>query len=142
MASAEQEVRALLENWAEATRHKDIDRLMQLYAPEIVYFDVVPPLQFVGQDEVRRNFLRWFETHAKDISVEIRDLHVAVCGDLAVAFMLYRAGGTLTTGREVGYWVRASVSVRQFDGSWLIAHEHISLPVDFAAGRAVTDLVP
>ncbi|WP_281412362.1 hypothetical protein [Rhizobium laguerreae] len=33
---------------------------MSLYSPEIVYFDVVPPLRFIGSEAVRSNFVRWF----------------------------------------------------------------------------------
>jgi len=51
MTSIEFEVRALLDRRIEACQVKDIDRLMALYAPHIVYFDVVPPNQFRGTDE-------------------------------------------------------------------------------------------
>jgi uncharacterized protein (TIGR02246 family) len=142
MASTEPEVRALLERWSEAVRIKDIERLMSLYAPNIVYFDVVPPLQFTGSDAVRRNFLRWFDSWESGIGQEIRDLHVVASADTAVAYMLVRASGTLKNGREVGYWVRATVVCQRSDQEWLITHEHISLPVDVASGRVVMDLVP
>ena len=56
MASIQSEVRALLESWSEAARIKDIDRLMSLYSPDIVYFDVVH--QYTGSAAVRGNFLR------------------------------------------------------------------------------------
>src|SRR5918998_2524365 len=46
MASTQSEVSALLESWSEAIRIKDIDRLMSLYSPDIVYFDLVPGLQY------------------------------------------------------------------------------------------------
>jgi ketosteroid isomerase-like protein len=39
---SEYEVGALLETRVEACRARDIDRLMSLYSPDIVYFDVVP----------------------------------------------------------------------------------------------------
>jgi hypothetical protein len=42
MASTQSEVRTLLESWSENIRIKDIDRLMSLYSPDIIYFDVVP----------------------------------------------------------------------------------------------------
>jgi hypothetical protein len=57
MASTQSEVRALLESWSEAIRIKDIDRLMSLYSPDIVYFDLVPPLQYSGSAAVRGEFL-------------------------------------------------------------------------------------
>jgi uncharacterized protein (TIGR02246 family) len=142
MASTQAEVRALLDSWSEAVRSKDIDRLMALYAPDIVYFDVVPPLHYSGSDAVRRNFLRWFDAWESGIGQDIRDLTLVASGELAVAHVLIRASGTLKTGREVGYWVRATVGCQRSNQRWVITHEHISLPVDVASGLAVMDLEP
>jgi ketosteroid isomerase-like protein len=142
MASTESEIRTLLENWSEAARAKDIDRLMSLYSPDIVYFDVVPPLQFAGSAAVRANFLRWFGGFESSIGQEVRDQHISLSGDIAVAYMLIRASGTLKDGREVGYWVRATVSCKRSNLRWLITHEHISLPFDFERGSVAMDLVP
>jgi ketosteroid isomerase-like protein len=142
MASTQSEVRALLESWSEAIRIKDIDRLMSLYSLDVIYFDVVPPLRFTGSAAVRGNFLRWFDGWKSSIGVEIRDLNILASGDIAVAYMLHRTSGTLKDGREVGYWVRATVCCQRSDHSWLITHEHISLPVDFKSGKAAVDLVP
>jgi ketosteroid isomerase-like protein len=142
MASTESEIRTLLESWSEAAGAKDIDRLMSHYSPDIVYFDVVPPLQFTGSAAVRANFLRWFDGFESSIGQEIGDSHLLVSGDIAVAYMLIRASGTLKGGREVGYWVRATVACKRSDGRWLITHEHISLPFDFEKGGVAMDLVP
>jgi uncharacterized protein (TIGR02246 family) len=141
-ADARAEIRTLLESWSEAARAKDVDRLMSLYSPDIVYFDVVPPLQYAGSDAVRANFLRWFGGFESSIGQEIRDPHILVSGDIAVAHMLVRASGTLKDGREVGYWVRATVGCKRSDHKWLITHEHISLPFDFEKGSVAMDLVP
>lgn len=142
MTSNDAEIRALLDSWADGIRKKDIDRLMSVYSPDIVYFDVVPPLQIKGSDAVRRNFLRWFDIWSSSIGQDIRDLNIEASGDVAVAYMLIRASGTLKNGREVGYWVRASVSCRRSNDQWLLTHEHVSVPVDFQGGTAVMDLVP
>jgi ketosteroid isomerase-like protein len=140
--ASQSDVRALLESWSEAARIKDIDRLMSLYSSDIVYFDVVPPLHFTGAAAVRSNFLRWFDGWRSTIGLEIRDLHILASGDIAAAYMHIRASGTLKDGREVGYWVRATVCCQRSDQQWLITHEHISLPVDVKSGRAVMDAVP
>ena len=142
MASTKSEVRTLLENWSEAARTKDIDRLTSLYSPDIVYFDVVPPLQFTGSTAVRGNLLRWFDGFQSSIGQEIRASHILASGDLATAYMLIRASGTLKDGREVGYWVRATICCERSNNTWLITHEHVSLPFDFESGTAAMDLVP
>lgn len=142
MTATESEVKDLLDRWSGATRAKDIDRLMSLYASDAVYFDIVPPLRFDGSAAIRKNFLRWFDTWQSQIGVELRELHILVSGDVASTFMLHRTSGTLKDGREVDYWVRATVCCQRSDQGWLIKHEHISVPVDFKAGRVVTGLVP
>jgi ketosteroid isomerase-like protein len=136
------ELRALFESRSEAIRTKDIERLMSLYAPDIVYFDLVPPLHYTGSATLRARFSRWFDGWESEIRQELRDLTIVASGDLASAHMLLRAGGTLKTGREVGYWVRASNVCRRSNDTWLITHEHISLPVEFPSGTAAMDAVP
>jgi ketosteroid isomerase-like protein len=141
-ASTQSEVRTLLQSWSDAARAKDIDRLMSLYSPDIVYFDVVPPLRYTGSAAVRANFLRWFDGFESSIGQEIRDSQILASGDIAAAYMLIRASGTLKDGREVGYWVRATVCCKRSSDRWLITHEHISLPFDFERGSVAMDLVP
>jgi uncharacterized protein (TIGR02246 family) len=142
MASTESEVKALFDNQFEAMRTKNIDRLMSLYSPDVVYFDVVPPLQYVGAAALRGRFLQWFDGWKSAISMEMRDLRILSSGDLAVAHWLSRASGALTNGHDAGSWVRATSCCRRLDHKWLITHEHISWPVDAKSGAAVTDLVP
>src|SRR5215204_1366149 len=98
MASTESEVRALLDSRSEAVWTKDIDRLMSFYSPDIVYFDIVPGLQYTGSDALRPRFLEWFESFEGSIGQEMRDLNISASGNLAVAHMLIRASGTLKNG--------------------------------------------
>jgi ketosteroid isomerase-like protein len=142
MVSTESEVGTLLHSRDEAMRTKDIDRLMALYSPDIVYFDLVPPLRYVGIAALRARFVDWFGRWEGAIGLEIRDLSVLESGGVAAAHMLIRASGTLKGGREVGYWVRTTNGCQRSDDGWLIAHEHVSLPVDMASGRAAMDLLP
>ena len=141
MAATQSEIRALLDSRSEAVRTKDIDRLMSFYSPDIVYFDLVPGLQYTGSAALRPRFLEWFEGF-KSFDQEIRDLNISASGDIAVAYMLSRADVTLTNGQEVGYWVRVTSCCQRSNHRWLVTHEHVSLPVDFESGSAAMDLVP
>jgi ketosteroid isomerase-like protein len=142
MSSHQSEVKTLLDEWSEAIRRKDIERLMSVYAPSIVYFDVAPPLRFVGLDAVRRNFVRWFDMWSSGIGVELRDRRLCESRDLAASHLLHRTSGTLKAGRDVDYWLRVSVWCERTASGWRIAHEHVSLPVDFAKGTILMDLQP
>jgi ketosteroid isomerase-like protein len=110
MASTQSELETLLGSRSQAVWNKDLERLLSFYAPDVVYFDLVPGLRYIGIDELRGRFWHWFENFAGPIGQEIRDLNVSASGDLALAHMLIRASGTLKNGRDVGYWVRATDS--------------------------------
>ena len=142
MAPADSDIRALLDNRVEACRAKDIDRLMSLYSPGIVYFDVVPPLRFVGSAAVRANFIRWFNEYEGPIGLETEDLNLAVSGDVAFANMLHLDKGNTKSSGPRKFWLRSTVCCRRSDEKWLITHEHISLPVDFRSGSVLMDLAP
>jgi ketosteroid isomerase-like protein len=126
MASSESEIRALLDGRAEAMWAKDIDRLMSFYSSDIIYFDVVPPLQYVGSDALRSRFLHWFDGFDGPISQDTRDLNLSVSGDIAVACMIVRSS-------EARPWVRATSVFQRSGDRWLVTHEHVSVPVDLVA---------
>jgi ketosteroid isomerase-like protein len=142
MVAPESEVRALLDRRSAAMQIKDIDQLMSLYSSDVVYFDIVPPLRYVGAAALRDRFLDWFGRWEGGIGLEGRDLDVLVSSDVAAVHMLIRASGALKGGRQVGYWVRTTNGCQRSDDRWLITHEHVSLPVDMASGRAAMELVP
>jgi ketosteroid isomerase-like protein len=127
MTSTQSEVRALLDSRSEAMRIKDLDRVMALYSPDVVYFDLVPPLRYTGAAALRARFADWFGRWQSAIGQELRDLSVLADGNVAAAHML----------------VRVSNGCRREGHRWLITHEHVSLPVDLQrGGSAAMDLVP
>ena len=142
MASTESEIGALLNARSDAIRTRDIDRLMSLFSPDVIYFDVVPPLRYAGSAALRARLLDWFNRWKTSIGQELRHVSIVAAGELAAAHMLIRTSGTLKDGREVGYWVRASDFCRRSDQRWSITHEHVSIPVDLVRGQPALDLVP
>ena len=130
---------ALLETRVEACRTKDIGLLMSLYSPDIVYYDIILPHQFVGADAVRSNFLRWFAEYEGDIGLETHDLSVTVDGDVAFAHMLHADSGTRRGGQDMEVWLRATVCARRIDDRWQIIHEHVSFPINPGDWSAVVD---
>jgi len=115
---------------------------MSSYSPDIVYFDIIPPHQFVGANAVRQNFLRWFAEYQGDIGLETHDPSVAVDGDAAFAHMLHPDSGTRRSGRDVTVVVLSSVCVQRIGDQWLITHEHISFPINPDDWSAVVGVAP
>ena len=142
MASIESELGALLDAQSDAIRMKDLDRLMALYSSDILYFDVVPPLQYAGSAALRRRFAEWFDGYQSTIDLDVRDLRISASGEIAVVTRLSRARGILKNGRAVGSWVRATSTCHKATGEWLVTHEHVSLPVDLESGTPAMGLTP
>ena len=119
-----------------------LERVMSIYAPDVVSFDLDPPLRYVGTEAKRKRWSEVFAMYQPPLGYEIRDLALTLGGDVAFGHSLNRISGTLKNGRSTGFWLRWTMCFRNIDGNWLIAHEQVSVPVDPASGRAALDLKP
>jgi ketosteroid isomerase-like protein len=137
-AMGETQVRQLIDSLAKAIRAKDIDGVMSMYAPEIVSFDIEPPLQYVHT----KHWKQTFASYQGPIGYELRDLTVTASDDVAFSHSLNHVSGILKTGRKTDFWLRWTACFRKIEGKWLITHDHVSVPADFQSGKALLDLKP
>jgi ketosteroid isomerase-like protein len=142
MTNDEAEIRKRIDGLLDAIRRADLDGVRQFFAPDIVSFDIVPPLRHVGADAKWRTWADVFAVYQRPLGYETRDLTITVGGDVAFAYSLNRISGTLRNGATNATWVRWTGCFRKIDGTWLIAHDQVSVPVDMAGGRALLDLQP
>ena len=136
------EIRELLDARAAATRARDVEGATAAFAHDVVTFDVVEPLRYVGVDAVRKRTAAWFATFDGPIGYELHDVRVAADEHVAFASCCYRVSGKLESGDELGMWVRATFCFHRIEGEWRITHEHDSVPFDPATGQALLDLEP
>ncbi|MET8911747.1 nuclear transport factor 2 family protein [Micromonospora sp. NPDC004551] len=135
-------IRQQIDNIVEGIANKDLKGLRRLYTTDVVSFDVEPPLQHVGVEAKLRNWTAVFTVFDR-VSYEVRDLTLTVGDDVAFGHAFGRLSGTLKDGTATnGMWVRATFCFRKIDGTWLIAHDQVSVPLDIRSGRGVTDLQP
>ena len=137
----EAEIRQLVDKIVEGLQGKNLEGLKRLYAADIVSFDIEPPLQHVGIEAKLENWAPVF-TFFENVTYDVCDLTLTVGDDVAFAHAFARLSGTLKNGTRTGYWVRWTTCLRKLAGKWLIVHDQISVPVDFASGRALLDLEP
>lgn len=138
----EAKIRQQIDTIIEGIRARDLDGLKRVYAAGVVSFDVEPPLQHVGVEAKMRNWANVF-TIFQDATYEVRDLTIATGDDVAFGHGFGRLSGTLKNGTATaGMWVRATFCFQKVDGNWLIAHDQVSVPLDLATGRGITDLEP
>jgi ketosteroid isomerase-like protein len=138
----EAEIKRLIEGGVEAFRARDIDGVMSIYARELVSFDLVPPLRYVGAGAYRKRWEETFSSFQGPIVYEIHDLDITMGDDVAFGHSLNRLSGTMNNGQKTDLWVRSTACFRKINGKWLIVHTHVSVPVDLVNGKAVLDLKP
>ncbi|WP_327149892.1 YybH family protein [Nocardia sp. NBC_01329] len=142
IAADEADLRRQIDKAAEGLRAGDLEALRQLYTTDVVSFDVEPPLQHVGIAAKLENWAKVF-LFFDSVTYEIRDLTFTVGDDVAFGHAFARLGGTLKNGAATtGMWVRVTYGMRKIDGTWLIAHDQVSVPFDMASGDGVVDLEP
>ncbi|GHO42059.1 YybH family protein [Ktedonospora formicarum] len=135
-------IRKVIEDGVEGICAKDLDKVMSMYAPELVSFDIVPPLQYVGADAYRKHWREAFSLFPGQVNYEVVDLAITVGDDVAFAHSFNRLSATMTNGQKVGNWLRWTACFQKINGKWLIAHMQASVPVDLMTGQAVLDLKP
>jgi uncharacterized protein (TIGR02246 family) len=140
--SEEAAIRRRLDKLVNAVRSMDLEGLKSIYAPDIVSFDIEPPLRHLGAEAKWKNWAKVFTIYQRPLGYEVRDLTITVGDDVAFGHTLAHISGTLRNGSKSDYWVRWTSCFRRIDGDWLIAHDQISVPVDFESGRALLDLEP
>ena len=140
--NGEAAIRESIDRFAKAFRAKDVDGCMSIFAPEIVSFDFIPPLQAVGAETFVTLWQEFFGSYQGLIHVEFPDVRISVSGDVAFSYCLHRIAGTLKNGHKTDFWLRWTAGWRKAQGNWLIVHEQVSVPVDLASGKALLDLKP
>jgi len=132
------DITALEDRFIAAFRAKDVNAIMTAYVPDesLVVFDVVPPRQYVGAQAYRKDFEELLSLYPGPLAVEISDLKVTVGGDVAFGHNIQHGAGTMKDGKKLDWTVRVTDGYKKVNGQWLIAHEHISVPVDLLTGRA------
>ncbi len=138
----EAEIRRSIDHFAGAFRAKDVEGVMSVFAPDIVSYDIVPPLRAAGAEAFVKHWQEFFESYRTPLDVEFPDVSIAAGGDVAFSHCLHRVKGTTKTGRQTDWWLRWTACWRKRNGNWLIVHEQVSVPVDFESGRALMDLKP
>jgi uncharacterized protein (TIGR02246 family) len=139
-ANAEVEIRALIDDWANAIRAKDVDGIMARHALDLVSFDCHSALQFKGAEAYRKFLEACFPCMQGPMIFEIHELDIAAGEDVAFAHFIARCVATGLDGAEHASRLRATVGLRKTNGAWRIAHGHLSAPFDPQNGQAMLDL--
>lgn len=126
--TGEARIRERIEAWAKSVRARDIDGIMASHAPDILLFDVRPPVQSRGIDAYRKSWEQFFPWFGDSGIFDISELRVTAGNDVAFCHGLIRCNGTGTSGGKVELVVRLTVCYQKINGQWMVTHEHHSEP--------------
>jgi ketosteroid isomerase-like protein len=126
----ETRIKAVLEAWADAARRHDVPAIPAHHEPDMVMFDLPPPLQCKGIEAYKQTWDLFFRYHKPGAAFDIEELAVTAGQDIAFAFAIMRCGpdSSGNPADKDGFLFRLTVGLRKVDGDWRIAHEHHSVP--------------
>jgi ketosteroid isomerase-like protein len=133
------DIKAMEDRFIKAVATKDVNAIMAFYVPDesLFVFDVVPPRQYVGAAAYRKDWEDTLGLLPGPIDASMSDLDVtAGGGDLAWGHSVQHLVGTMKDGKKLDINVRVTDGYKKVNGQWLIAHEHVSVPVDVLTGKA------
>lgn len=121
-------IRQLVENWAGAVRRKDLAGILRHHSPDLVMFDVPPPLRLKGLDAYEKSWDLFFSWSPDPVVFEIAEMSVTAGRDVAFVVALMRCSVREAKGGYAPLDFRLTTGLRKIDGQWVIVHEHHSVP--------------
>jgi uncharacterized protein (TIGR02246 family) len=121
-------IRELVERWAQAVRAKDIDGILRNHSPDILMFDVPPPLESRGIDAYRKTWELFFAWSLEPVAFDIHEMHVTAGKDVAFVTATMGCAGTEKNGKRIKLDFRLTVGLRKTERGWVVVHEHHSIP--------------
>lgn len=124
------QIRALIEAWADAVRRHDMPSILAHHEPDMVMFDLPPPLQCKGIEEYGKTWDLLFRYHRPGTAFDIEEVTVTAGEDVAFAVAIMRCGANSSNNPadKDGFLFRLTIGLRKTNGHWRIAHEHHSIP--------------
>ncbi len=135
-------IRKLIDTQIRAVREKNIDRALYNFDKDVLSFDVVDPLEFIGIDAIRKRLEEWFSSFQGPIEIEIHDLLIELSGNVAFSSRLNHVKALKVDGGKLDMWWRETTCFKKINSRWLITHVHSSVPFNTRDGKASTELKP
>jgi ketosteroid isomerase-like protein len=141
-AAEEKIIRQRIDNYVAAIQAKNLEKVLEIFSPNLVSFDLEAPLKHTPKEAKQKNWTKAFAAYKDPLSYEVSDLVITISGDLATGRSLNKISGTLKNGRATSYWIRWTTCFQKIGGTWYITHDHVSVPMDVVTGKAVLNIEP
>ncbi|MGH7711978.1 MAG: YybH family protein [Gemmatimonadaceae bacterium] len=120
--TSERQIRTLIEEWAQAVRDVDMERILANHTDDILMYDVPPPLQSKGIAAYKKTWDLFFtNSRGGPGSFDLSELEITAGDVVGFAHALVNVSGSTA---------RLSMGLKNVGGTWFIAHEHHSYPIE------------
>lgn len=131
IASDEEDVLQVMENWCKASNASDFKLFSSLYlqSPKTSQFHPTPgvPFLYKGWEAIERNWEPNFTEPTGSVEISIHNPDVTMLGnDAAVAAYYELVTETSATGEQTITQHRVTRVLQKIDGKWVIVHDHAS----------------
>ena len=123
MNANEEQIKKLIENWAEAISSGNRVAILAHHSEQFHMFDFPEPI-IRGLKDYDRQWDFFYAAPRGQISFVPRDLEVVANDYVGFAHCLIHCNGTSAGPLEL----RLTVGLRKINGSWAVLHEHHSVP--------------
>jgi uncharacterized protein (TIGR02246 family) len=121
-------IRELVENWASAVRAQDLQGILANHSPDIVMFDVPPPLASKGLEAYAKTWDLFFSWSDDPVIFDIKSMDITAGSDVAFVAALMRCAGTEKSGERIELEFRLTIGLCKIGEHWMVLHEHHSIP--------------
>ena len=135
-------VQDVLENYKTAVYEKDVEKFLSMYAPEIHIYDCWGNWESKGISSWKEIVVEWFNGLNEDgvlLKVDFNDLVVEENSYLAfVHCAVTYAALQEESGEKLRQMTnRFTYGLKKVNDSWVIVHEHSSLPINMETGKGI-----
>lgn len=125
----EQEIRRIIETWAEAVRKKELDKILAFHTSDFIMFDVPPPFQSVGIEAYRETWNTFYKYTRLGV-FNFHNLKIVAGEDVAFCIATMWCDDNADGKGYKHLDFRLTVGLKKIDGQWMIVHEHHSIPAE------------
>lgn len=133
--------KSALNAYAQAVYTKDIEAFVAVYTPDAHTFDAWGQWELRGADALREMASGWFGSLGDErVIIEFGDLTLTANDDIAWAHTAVTFAAESASGERLRAMTnRATFCLTRQQGTWHIAHQHTSLPIDMATMTAIRE---
>ncbi|MDW0115925.1 nuclear transport factor 2 family protein [Sporosarcina thermotolerans] len=138
-------VQDILENYKTAVYEKDVEKFLSMYDREMHIYDCWGNWESKGISSWKQNVTEWFNGLSEDgvlLKVDFND--IVVEEDSYIAFVhcaITYAAHQEESGEKLRQMTnRFTFGLKKVNESWVIAHEHSSLPINMETGKGIFNL--